>query len=158
MKYLKDAKTIEELKKLYRAWTKKLHPDCGGSKEEMQQLNAEYEEKFEILKKAHNAAADENHQTTETPNEFIEIIEKLIHLDGLEIELCGSWLWIGGNTYSHKEELKAAGCIWSKNKGRWYWRHEEQGRKHYKGTKTLDEIRFKYGSQLFTAEPLAQLA
>lgn len=158
MKYLNNCKTLDELKKEYRALTKKLHPDCGGSNEEMKILNEEYKALFEILKKAHNKAADENHQTTETPEEFIEIIEKLMKLDGLEIELCGAWLWIGGNTYLHKSELRAAGCMWSKNKMRWYWRHAEEGRKHYKGKKTMEEIRFKYGSQLFTSEPLEMLA
>ena len=46
MKYLMNCKTLEELKKAYRAFTKKLHPDCGGTKEEMQQLNDEYEKMF----------------------------------------------------------------------------------------------------------------
>ena len=57
--YLDKAKTLEELKQQYRAWTKKLHPDCGGSDEQMKALNAEYERLFNILKDKHNAAADE---------------------------------------------------------------------------------------------------
>jgi hypothetical protein len=31
----------------------------------------------------------------------------------------------------------------------WYWRHPEEGRKHYKGHKDMNSIRAKYGSQVF---------
>jgi len=141
--------TLDDLKKAYRRLAMQHHPDRGGSKEAMQAINAEYEELFKALKDKHNAAADDYHKTTEAPEEFIEIINRLMKLDGLEIELCGSWLWIGGNTRENKEELKAAGCRWSNNKKLWYWRHEEDARPWHRGTKTMSEIRFKYGSQTF---------
>lgn len=150
MTYFTNVNTLEELKKAYRRLAMKHHPDRGGSKETMQAINAEYEKLFKILKDKHNETADEHHQTTETPEEFIEIISKLINLDGLEIELCGSWLWIGGETKKHKEELKAAGCYWSSNKKLWYWRHPEDARHYHRGSKTIGEIRAKYGSQTFT--------
>ena len=70
-------------------------------------------------------------------------------LDGLEIELCGSWLWIGGNTKEHKDALKAARCRWSSNKKLWYWHHSEEGRKWHRGKATMNQIRSKYGSQVF---------
>ena len=149
MKYFINVKSLDELKKEYRRLAMIHHPDVGGSKETMQEINAEYDELHEKLKAAHNQTADEYHQTTETPEEFREIIEKLLSMDGLEVELCGSWLWIGGKTKEHKDELKAAGCRWSKNKGLWYWHHAEDGRRWHKGSKTMNQIRNKYGSQTF---------
>ncbi len=145
--YLNGCKTIEELKQCYRSWTKKLHPDCGGSDEEMKVLNAEYEKCFEILKNKHNAAADEAHQTTETAAEFIEILEKLRNCHGLIIELCGSWLWISGNTYENRDTLKEAGCRWSKNKNKWYWRHEEDKPERKHKSMSMQWIRDRYGSE-----------
>ena len=150
MKYFTNCKSLDELKAEYRRLVKKFHPDRGGDAETMKAINNEHDEVFELLKKQHNASADEFHQTTETPEEFREIIEKLIKLDGLEIELCGSWLWIGGNTKEHKDALKAAGCKWSSNKKLWYWHHVEEGRRWHKGNRTMSEIRTKYGSQTFT--------
>lgn len=117
----------------------------------MKAINAEYEAMHEILKKQHNASADEYHQTTETPAEFIEIINVLVRMGGLEIELCGSWLWIGGNTRENKDGLKAAGCRWSNNKKLWYWHHEEPGKHWRRGNSTMNDIRRKYGSQVYTA-------
>ena len=89
---------------------------------------------FERLKKQHNASADEFHQTTETPEEFREIIELLLKLEG-----------------QHKETLKAAGCRWSNNKKLWDWHHAEEGRKWRRGKATMSDIRTKYGSQVFDA-------
>lgn len=58
-------------------------------------------------------------------------------------------LWIGGDTRKHKDQLKAAGCRWSNNKKLWYWHHKEDGSRWHKGTKTINQIRSKYGSQRF---------
>lgn len=151
MKYFTNINTLDELKAAYRRLSMKHHPDRGGDTATMQEINAEHDELFERLKKQHNASADEFHQTTETPEEFREIIELLLRLDGLTVELCGSWLWIGGDTRQHKETLKAAGCRWSNNKKLWYWHHAEEGRKWRRGKATMSDIRTKYGSQVFDA-------
>lgn len=158
MKYFDSSiKTLEQLKAAYRRLAKQHHPDHGGSTEAMQEINNEYTALFEILKDAHNAAADEKHQTTEAPEEFIYIINRLMQLDGLEIELCGWWLWIGGDTYKHRAALKEAGCKWSNSKKRWYWRHVEDSFGFHRGTASMAKIRSKYGSQLFTADGREQI-
>ena len=151
MKYFTNINTLDELKAAYRRLSMKHHPDRGGDTATMQEINAEHDELFERLKKQHNASADEFHQTTETPEEFREIIELLLRLEGLTVELCGSWLWIGGDTRQHKETLKAAGCRWSNNKKLWYWHHAEEGQKWRRGKATMSDIRTKYGSQVFDA-------
>ena len=149
MTYFTNCKTLDELKSEYRRLAMIHHPDVGGDTATMQAINAEYDRLHNILRDAHNQAADEQHQTTETAEEFRTIIEVLLCMDGLEVELCGSWLWIGGNTREHKDELKAAGCRWSSNKKLWYWRHAEDGHRWHKGNKTMAQIRTKYGSQAF---------
>ena len=149
MKYFTNCKTLDELKREYRRLAQIHHPDCGGNTETMQRINADYTVMMEKLKAAHNANADEFHQVTEAPEDFIEIISALLKLDGLEVELCGSWLWIGGNTKAHKDELKKAGCRWSNNKKLWYWHHAEEGHRWRKGGSTMGQIRTKYGSQVF---------
>ena len=147
--YFENVKTLDELKKQYRRLAMKYHPDMGGSTEAMQQINAEHDALFEMLKKRHNASADEYHQTTETAAEFRDIIDFLMKFDDLEVELVGSWVWCGGNTKPHKDELKAAGFRWSQNKARWYWHHPEAGHKWRRGKATMAEIRAKYGSTTF---------
>lgn len=154
-KYFGNVQNLDELKSAYRRAALANHPDRGGSEEAMKAINAEYTELFEVLKDAHNMRAEnpDNHTrpTTEAPEEFIEIIEKLLHMDGLDVELCGSWLWIGGNTKANKDALKAAGCRWSNNKKLWYWHHAEEGSHWHRGNKTMGQIRRKYGSQRFNS-------
>ena len=154
MKWFKDINNLDELKKAYRRLAMQHHPDMGGDLETMKEINNEHDELFELLKSEHNHRADADTtgrtaHTTETAEEFRDIIDYLLKLDGLEVELCGSWLWIGGNTKAHKDQLKAAGCRWSNNKKLWYWHHKEDGSRWHRGSKSINQIRSKYGSQRF---------
>lgn len=161
MKWFNNPRTAEELKKQYRELAVKHHPDMGGSTADMQEINNEYDMLFERLKNIHSNAEGQTYtakdETTETPEEFKEIIEKLIHIDGINIEICGSWIWITGNTRLHKKEIKAAGCHWSKNKSAWYW-HADGYKKRHKGAYTLDQIRDTYGSQKVSTTPKTAIA
>ena len=154
MKYFSNVKTLDELKRAYRLLCMKHHPDAGGDTATMQAINAEYSARFEVLKRSQNEQAAEDptgktYATTENAADFIEIINVLLHLDGLSVELCGRWLWIGGNTREHKEALKAAGCRWSSTKKLWYWHHAEDGHRWHRGKSSMSQIRAKYGSQTY---------
>ena len=48
------------------------------------------------------------------------------------------------------DELKATGCRWSQNKKMWSWHHAEDGAKWHKTNYSMNRIRTKYGSQIFT--------
>lgn len=155
-KFFETCKNLDDLKVSYRAAALKYHPDMGGDTATMQAVNAEYAARFEVLKRSQNERAAEDttgtaHVTTEAPNDFIDIINALLHMDGLTVELCGRWLWIGGNTKEHKEELKAAGCRWSSAKKLWSWHHAEDGARWHRGNKSMQQIRNKYGSERFNA-------
>ena len=154
MNYFAHISTLDELKAEYRRLAMKHHPDVGGDTETMKEINRQHDALFEQLKAAHNAKADADktgrtYHTTETAEEFRAIVEALLKLDGLTVELCGSWLWIGGETRKHKDALKAAGCRWSNNKKLWYWRHPEDSSRFHRGHKSINQIRAKYGSQVF---------
>jgi len=150
MKWFNNPQTLEELKQQYKKLVFKHHPDKGGKTSDMQEINAEYDKLFARLKNVHKSASGETYtakeETTETPEQFREILEKLIHLDGIEIEICGSWLWITGNTFNHRDTLKTLKFKYSKNKHAWYF-HEEGYRKHSHKTFSLDEIRDLWGSE-----------
>lgn len=150
MKWFTNPQTLEELKKQYKTLVFTHHPDKGGRTEDMQAINAEYEALFARLKNVRKSANGETYtakeETTETPEQFREILEKLIHLDGIEIEICGTWIWITGRTYDNREAIKACGFKYSKNKNAWYW-HEAGYQKLSKKSFTLEQIRDMWGSE-----------
>ena len=71
--------------------------------------------------------AEQAEQARADADAYRAVIMQIIRLAGLEIELCGAWLWVSGETRAHKDALKAAGLRWSAKKSMWYWRPAEAG-------------------------------
>ena len=161
LKWFKDCDCIEELKSQFRKLAMLHHPDRGGLKEDMQEINNEYSLLFEALKDIHRSTREDGPRTykaetatTETPEDFIRIITELFKLDGVTVELTGRWVWCGGNTQKHKERLKELGCKWSPKKQLWHWNYPEDSARKYKGKKewSMERIRSTFGSETFEAE------
>ena len=156
MKYFKDCKTLEDLKREYKRLALLFHPDIckdENATETMKAINNSYDELFQILKNAYNNKTEnKNKQTYETPEHFRNIINILIKCDGLKIEIIGSWLWIGGDTYKHKDIIKSLGFAWSKSKKLWYLSDNNNQFDGRKKGRNIKDIRNKYGSQFIQTE------
>ena len=156
MKYFNNCKTAEELKKEYRKLVMKLHPDIiGGDGEGFNEMRNEYEKLWERLKNVHENSKGETYtatkETAETPQDFIHIMNVLITLNDIEVEICGSWIWVSGNTKEHREILKQLKFKWAHKKQAWYY-HTEPYKKRSNRELTLDEIRDMFGSQKYEAK------
>jgi hypothetical protein len=136
--------TREDVKKAYRIACSQYHPDKNPAGLEMMKLvNVAYEvlEAFDF--KQPIMLSDAACQYGEIVN---AALNNIIHLSGLIIEVCGAWVWIGGDTKSHKDALKTAGFQWAPKKQRWYFRPEDYKSKA-RGQLSMDDIRGKYGSE-----------
>jgi hypothetical protein len=140
--------TAEELKAAYRKLAMKHHPDRGGDTATMQAINDEYDTLWGRLKDVHKNQAGETYTTatSETPEQYRETIDALLRLkmEGVEIEIIGSFVWVSGGTKPYKDGIKALGFRWSQNKTAWYLPPEgykKLGKKQY----DMDEIRAMYG-------------
>ena len=156
-RYFRECTTLEEVKATFHKLAKELHPDNGGNAEEFKAMMQEYKEAFNRLKNVHKNHEGETYEkeTNETPEQYADIINALLRCPGLVIELCGSWLWVTGNTKEHADTLKGLKFRWSHNKAAWYF-HFEPYKKHSKKTVDLDTIREMYGSQRFTERTASQ--
>ena len=106
----------------------------------------EYQIAYNRYKNIHTAADGTTYekQTEETAKEYSDIINAIIHMDGIIIEIVGSWVWLEGNTFPYREEIKAAGFWYSKSKKAWYHTGEKEHNKR-KGHYTMQQIKEKYG-------------
>lgn len=149
--------TIEEAKKQYHRLVIENHPDRGGSEEVMKRINAEWD-----YLKTHNynihQGMDGSTYTNEqqdVPDEvtehFAAIINALIHLEGISIEICGSFIWVSGETYQWRTLLKGLGFKWARRKQMWYLAPTKKRKSH--GEWSMDEIRQRHGSYMVTEAP-----
>lgn len=155
MKYFVNIKTAADLKKAYLELAKKYHPDKGGDPEVMKAINAEFDEmrtyfnKFGDKPYAPNAASQEEQESgwNDIPEKLRDAIWNIAHLDGLDIQICGRWIWVGGNTREHSGALKSAGYRWASKKRMWYWRDDENERRNSRGRYSMNMIYDKFGVQ-----------
>ena len=142
-------KTLEELKKQYRKLVFKHHPDKGGDAENMKAINNEYDKLFKILKDVHQTKDGETYTakqtSTETADQFKDLINELMKMDDIEIEIIGCFVWVTGNTRAYKDKLKELKFQWHSKKTAWFLKPENyrcKSRKNYE----FDEIREMYGT------------
>lgn len=157
-KYFVGIDSIEELKKAYKRLARKHHPDLGGDPEIMKEINAEYDCILDKLANGWKGAAKTASAGFGAVKDcFRQMIERIIALEGLEIEICGNWVWVSGDTYTHRKAIKEAGYRWASKKRMWYWRPEEFATSSH-GKKTMEEIRDKYGSTGIKGAPQRKLS
>ncbi len=151
MNYFQSVTTADELKTLYRQLCKQYHPDKGGSTEQMQEINNQYEA---TMKRLLSGKPDDSYgegkfyrsreQETEVEAAVRAAVEAVAHLDGIELEIIGAWVWLSGDTKTHKDTIKAAGYWWMNKKKMWAFKGKPS---NGRGNTTMEEMRERYGSE-----------
>lgn len=59
---------------------------------------------------------------TNRSQDIIDAVNRIIYIQGIEIEILKFWVWVGGETREVKELLKAAGYRWDPTKSKWVYR------------------------------------
>lgn len=150
-----NIKTLDDLKKQYYKLAKKYHPDTDtGSKEDFQALANEYEKLFNKLLNGSNFTQEEKETEIALDANLRKVYESIMHLPGIEVELAGKWLWVSGQTYPIKDELKKADFKFASKKKMWYFAGVEAGGR---GNFSITDIRNKYGSVKLQTEKREQL-
>jgi hypothetical protein len=145
MEYFTNVKTIEELKKEYKRLAFIYHPDMKtGNVEQMKIINNLYDYLLTTLKDT----AKVEYKEYEYAADFKNIIEKLIKCEGLKMEICGSWLWVTGNTKPFVTIFKELGFKWRSKK--LAWSLGDKSKIHH-AELSMDKIRGLYGSQVITS-------
>jgi hypothetical protein len=147
--YFNGCASLDEVKARYKQHAMQHHPDRGGDKRTMQEINAQYEA---IKKNPAYKFWKQKEETRQDYKEFPEIINKIIGFTNITIELCGNWLWLSGATFRYKKELKEHGFFYAGEKKLWYWRPHDYKSANRK-PREMTYIRNKYGSDIFQRSP-----
>lgn len=135
----------EQIKLAYRKACAKFHPDRNpGGLEMMKSVNVAYSW---LLEKEYDGSLNpiDGEINTNFGDELMSAINAVIDLEGIIVEVCGSWVWLSGNTKAFKDVIKEAGYFWACKKAKWYFKPEgfkSKGR----GTWDMEKIRNTYGS------------
>ena len=166
MKYFKNVETLEELRKQYKELLKKYHPDNPqGSTGATQEINSEYDTLFKVLKDRHESKTTTDNEKNDFNNmkydfkedaKLREVLQQIINFENINIEIVGCWIWVDGNTYEYKDNLKTLGFRWAREKKKWYF-HTEAFRKRSRKKLSMDDIRNYYGSTEVKTEETKKL-
>ena len=138
--------TLDQCKTAYRRACIRYHPDRNpGGLEMMKAVNAAWQhlQSLDWDRPVNNAEGRDSGYG----DSLMAFINAVVNLPGISLEVCGSWVWISGDTRPHKDAIKAAGGRWASKKKQWYFRPAEYRSKNRKSEWSMDAIRETYGSQ-----------
>jgi DnaJ domain len=138
---------LDQLKKEYHKLAIRYHPDKGGTKEQFQQLQNEYEKLMKSIVNGSTLSQEQKDNEIKIDEALRKVLDAVITLPGINIEIVGKWIWVSGNTYPVKNELKASSFQFASKKKMWYYAGSESSGR---GRMDIDEIRSKYGSEKVT--------
>lgn len=135
------------IKQRYRSLCKEYHPDRNPAGLEMMQM---VNQAYDCLKEIKDNVVGQDSENLNYAQDVAIAIAAILECH-LDIEICGTWVWVSGETKDHKETLKAAGFKWSPKKKIWHFRPHSDKKSRYHGKATMDDIRGKYGSKVVNA-------
>ena len=113
----------------------------------MKAINNEYSKAIELMLRGGKLSSEDYEKSIKYNELYRQAIENIIPIEGIIIDLVGSWIWVTGNTYPVREQIKKAGYFFAGKKQAWYFRSEEYKFKGTGESLDLDEIKNKYGSE-----------
>ncbi|MBT6053664.1 MAG: J domain-containing protein [Candidatus Scalindua sp.] len=145
---------IPEIKAEFRRLAMLNHPDKGGEKAVMQEIISQYHNALKGLNGAMHGPENTWKYTYnyQYEQDIVDKLTNIAHLDGIIIEIKGSWIWVSGNTKPVKETLKKEGFRWSRNKNQWYWHNPKDAWKKHGKPLSANEITHLFGSKRYKAK------
>ena len=151
---LKESAEFSDIKAMYRHLSSKYHPDRNPAGLEMMKLiNNAYSalSDYEPTMQASECVDNEEVSLSDELNAALNAVISL----GLTIEICGSWIWLSGDTRPHKTILKESGYRWAPVKKMWCF---SVGKSYGRGKFSMDEIRATHGSNVVKGKTFERLS
>lgn len=147
--------TIEVIKAAYKVAAKTFHPDVNPAGSEMMVM---VNLANETLMKESLPFDLKFANSTNYGQAISDALNSIINCQGIDIEVCGSWVWVSGDTKPYRQIFKDNGFKWSGPKKKWYYRPNYAKRRFKGKLASMDEIRNKYGSESVKTKTTRQIA
>lgn len=153
-----SCETVQKVKDEYRKLAMKCHPDLGDSSQkdvrtkQMQMLNDAYHVALKArhgedlkIQKADGTKVEKFYSYDfEKETKLTDKLYSYFTLNlPLTCEVLGDWIWVTGETKSHKDALKGLKFQWHSQKLCWYW-HDGKFFRRYKQNYSLNQIRARH--------------
>ncbi len=110
----------DDIKQAYHRKAAQYHPDRNPVGSEIMKL---INQAYDLVKnEQEDIIVFHNEQMAHYPSTLGAAINAISALAGLNIDICGLWVWVSGESRTHKDVLKAAGYRYAPKKQRWYYR------------------------------------
>jgi len=141
--------TAEKVTAAYRRAAMKYHPDRNpAGLVMMKAINAAREALADF-----RGSLDHSEAAGQYGGDLNDAISHLLSVVGLDLEICGAWLWVTGETKAAKDLIKQFETDsgnrfrWHSKKFAWYFAPNDfKGRRRSRGNVAMDDIRDRYGS------------
>ena len=159
MKYFSGCTSLDEAKQLYKKLVFELHPDT--SKKDTKAAFQEMQNQFEKFKP--NTEKFKGEFENWNAEEYSHIIQQLMTIPNIVIEVCGSWIWLAGDTKPVKEQIKAVNTGetmkrgFSPKKQKWYFSptgYRKRGKKEL----SFEQIKDHYGYKKQDSQQIKKIA
>jgi curved DNA-binding protein CbpA len=155
--YFEGLNTEESIRRAYRTWAKELHPDVGGTDEQMKELGKQYLFALKAIDGKQSTGSDGKQHTYRyseaNESAILEMVQDLQNLrmpNSVTIALIGTWIWVTGDTRPFSEKLgkKGLGLSFSGEKLAWYFHLGGYKRRSGKSG-NFQSMAMKYGYKEF---------
>jgi hypothetical protein len=159
-RFFNNCKDLSELKSSFKQFSKLLHPDVNHGLADVyfKEMSNDYDSYYKILKVSHmeenakkynNSNFDKDNIKEDDLNDdrFKKAIIDLLKKENIKIVMRGVYMWVSGDTFKIKEQLKQLGFFYSSGKKEWFLPDSKNFKKDGRRGRSKKEIVNKYGEK-----------